>query len=120
MSNNPTAIYSQNAATSTSTGLTVDTSAFTQGSSCLIVITGSATVLLQGTVNPTDPNLWVTCGTYTGSVWVTIPDRVPYMRTVVSVYSSGLVSSCFSRGVSDGRLASAQYPVTMTSGTTGQ
>lgn len=116
----PSPIYSQNAASSTSTGSTIDCTAFTEDSSCLIVITGTATVQLQGNLDSTNSATWVDCsqGGYTSSVWVTIPFRCAYMRTVVTAYSSGTVTSIFSRGISDNNksIVSGQNPQTFTTG----
>lgn len=114
----PSPIYSHNAAAADGTGSVVDCTAFTDRSSCEIVITGTATVTLQGTLDFNNPDLWVTCGTYTASCWVTIPVNCAYFRTVISGWSSGLVYSAFSRGISDNSkaLVSGQYPVSTSSG----
>ena len=118
MAHSVTPFYSQNAAVGTGTGTTIDCTAFTEDSSCLIKITGSATVQLQGNLDVTNSNTWVVCGTYTADAWVTIPFRCAYMRTVTTVYANGTVTSIFSRGIANNNMSvvSAQAPVSSSSG----
>ncbi len=114
----PSPIYSHHAAAANGTGETVDCTAFTDRSSCEIVITGTATVTLQGSLDYTNSALWVDCAAYTASAWVTIPVNCAYFRTVISGYSSGVVYSAFSRGIADDHksVLSAQHPSTFTTG----
>lgn len=118
MSLSVTPFYSQNAVSDTGTGATVDCTAFTEDSSCLIKITGTATVELQGNLDKDNSGTWVVCGTYTADAWVTIPFRCAYMRTVVTARSSGTITSIFSRGIADNTksVVSAQAPVTGSAG----
>ncbi len=121
MSTGPTPIYLFNGMATTGVSDVADCSAFTRKSSVQIFITGTATVQLQGTLDPNNEVTWMdTNAGYSGpdNFWVTIPENVTYIRAFVSSHSSGTVTVIASRGIADDNVSvvSAQNPVSSTTG----
>jgi hypothetical protein len=86
--------YSLQDATSTTTGRTADVGVSCDDTTMHIVITGTATVKIEGSedglsfTNVSNPS-----GGYTADTMVVLNHKVPYYRAHVTAYTSGLVTA---------------------------